>query len=128
MDKLKEQLNSVNVEELEKLPTHTLRDFGRSIGVKRPTTKPNKQIVEEIKLILEGKLEPHFTTKGRPSKQSTTNQIFENFTKQFTEKEITLNKDLIELQYYKKQNEELIIKLNDLIDNINKIIEILTIN
>lgn len=119
-------VKKVDVEELAKLPTHAIRDFGRSMGVKSPTTKTNKKIAEEVGLILEGKLEPYFSVTGRKAKQSTTNQIFENFTKQFSQQGNVHNDDLNELNYYKKQNAELVLKLYNLRDEINNIINLLT--
>ena len=53
---------------LETMTIYKLRDFAREMGVKAPTTKRRSQIIEELNLIKEGKLEPCFPHKkvGRP--------------------------------------------------------------
>ena len=43
-----------------------LREIGRNIGVRSPSTKSKNQLITDIKDILLGKKEPYKTNLGRP--------------------------------------------------------------
>lgn len=53
-------------EELNKFNLYSLRELGREIGVKAPSTLKKEQLIEQILGVLSGKIEPTFSTRGRP--------------------------------------------------------------
>ena len=55
---------------MEKLPLYQLRQKGREIGVKSPTTYKKKDLIEAIIDVLEGKVVPEKTNRGRPAMNS----------------------------------------------------------
>lgn len=61
---------NLNDEYLATLTIYKLRDCARDMGVKAPTTKKRDELIEEMKLIEAGRLEPFFPQKkiGRPAK------------------------------------------------------------
>jgi hypothetical protein len=56
--------------ELEKLPLYQLRQKGREVGVKSPTTYKKKDLIDAIINVLEGKVLPEKTNRGRPAMSS----------------------------------------------------------
>lgn len=63
--------------ELEKIQIHVLRDIGRQLGVKSPSSLKKSQLIEQIMAVDSGRVEPNFTKKGRPSlgKECKTKKI-----------------------------------------------------
>lgn len=59
-----------NVESLEKMGIHQLRDIGHDVGVKLPTIYKKDELIQKILAIVSGKEEPYVkaTKRGRPSK------------------------------------------------------------
>ena len=53
-------------EDLEKVNLHELRKLGREIGVKCPSAKIKKELINDIFLISNGKMLPHKNNNGRP--------------------------------------------------------------
>ena len=47
-------MEQYNIEYIEKLRIHELRDFARSVGVNSPTTMKKEQLIEEITEKLSG--------------------------------------------------------------------------
>ncbi|HJD05352.1 MAG TPA: hypothetical protein IAB72_00535 [Candidatus Onthoplasma faecipullorum] len=59
-------------EQLNELSIYALRNVARKTGVEAPTSKKKEQLVNEILLIMEGKLSPHVakSRQGRPPKNT----------------------------------------------------------
>ena len=59
-------------EQLNELSIYALRNVARKTGVEAPTSKKKEQLVQEILMIMEGKLAPHVAKnrQGRPPKNS----------------------------------------------------------
>ena len=123
MDIIKYNNQEINVDEIYNFPTYTIRNIGRAYGVKSPTTKPNKQIVEEIKLIINGDMKPCTTALGRKPKNANVGIDVIRFTDIYQQKKEFFKEELSELKHYKMQTIELVTKLHGLIDAINKIID-----
>lgn len=65
--------------ELEKLTIYELRRLARDVGVKAPTTKHHKELIDSVKKILSGEQEAYSSNRGRPPK----NVAFANNTINF---------------------------------------------
>ena len=55
-----------DIDNLQYMRLVDLREIGRKVGVKAPSTITKKQLVTEIKDVLTGKKEPYKTNLGRP--------------------------------------------------------------
>lgn len=82
-------------QELEKLSLFSLRGLGRRVGVKSVTTLVKKELIQEILDISSGEKAPYFTTKGRPAKYFTAEDITD---------EIKKNQEQIEKLKFKKED------------------------
>ncbi len=127
MDTIKYNNQEISVEELYNFPTYNIRTIGRAYGVKSPTTKPNKQIVDEIKKIINGDIEPCATVLGRKPKNANLGNGVISFTDVYQQKKEFFKDELTKLKYYKTQTIELVAKLYGLIDDLNKIIDAIDI-
>ena len=56
--------------ELEFFSIHGLRNIGREIGVKAPSSLKKAELIENILKVQDGTIPPHVTKKGRPALQS----------------------------------------------------------
>lgn len=65
----------LTTKEIESMSIHELRNTARNFGVKSPTSKKRQELIDEIELIKNGKLEPYKTNMGRPTKKSITSEI-----------------------------------------------------
>ncbi len=63
-------------ESLNKLSIYQLRNKAREAGVKAPTTKLQKQLIEEILLIQSGEQSPFKSNMGRPPKSKRVGEQF----------------------------------------------------
>lgn len=68
----------MSADELYKLTVHELRVRARALGVKSPTTKRQKELIDEILKIQSGELEPYTTKMGRPVKAGIKSEILKN--------------------------------------------------
>ena len=59
MQYTKEGLNEFNL--------YSLRELGREIGVKAPSSLKKAELIENILSVQNGKIAPHVTKKGRPA-------------------------------------------------------------
>jgi hypothetical protein len=57
----------ISRKELSKLSHYELRNLGRQIGVKSPSTIRKDEVIDNIIAIYKGKKKPHFTNLGRPA-------------------------------------------------------------
>ena len=121
-DIIKYNNQEINIEELYNFPTYIIRIIGRAYGVKSPTTKPNKQIVDEIKQIINGEMQPCTKVLGRKPKNTNLGNEIISFTNIYQQKREYFKEDLNKLMHYKMQTLKLVTKLYDLIDDLNKII------
>jgi hypothetical protein len=65
-----------NFDYLEKMGIYDLRNLGREVGVKSPTSKAKKEIIDEIIKIKTGLMEPApKSKKGAPPKSSYMGKI-----------------------------------------------------
>ncbi len=55
-------------EELNEYDIYSLRDLGRSMGVKAPTSLKKADLIENILNIQKGKIKPYKTKRGRPAR------------------------------------------------------------
>lgn len=58
-------------EELTEFNLYSLRELGREIGVKAPTSLRKAELIENILNVQSGKTPPHVTKKGRPALPKT---------------------------------------------------------
>ncbi len=67
----------IDLERIEKLRIHELRDFAREIGVKSPTSLNRPELVEQIRLILTGEQKPYFNVRkqGRPARREELDMV-----------------------------------------------------
>lgn len=72
--------SKIDIEKLDKLRIHELRDVARQLGVKSPTSLTKGRIIEEVRLIVSGDKDPYYNThrQGRPTKAETID--FADFT------------------------------------------------
>lgn len=63
------------ITDLEQLRIHELRDLARKMGVQAPTVLKKEEIIEEIKKIMNGEVEPfaRYSKKGRPARDNSDN-------------------------------------------------------
>lgn len=54
--------------DFDMLGIYELREYARRCGVGSPTTKKRSQLIKEIRLIKEGKIQKVESNKGRPTK------------------------------------------------------------
>ena len=72
-----EKFKKFTQEMLKHAHTDVIREIGRRIGVKAPTTKKKKQIITEIIAIQKGELEPvELSKRGAPVKISVNISAF----------------------------------------------------
>ena len=93
----------MNRSELENKSLHELRTIGRKIGVKSVTTLRKKLLINAILDVSNGKIEPYFSTRGRPAyssdikNNSRNKQISQNDLKKINMELKNLKKLIIEL-------------------------------
>ena len=58
-------------EELTEFNLYSLRELGREIGVKAPTSLKKAELIENILNVQSGKTPPYVTKKGRPALPKT---------------------------------------------------------
>lgn len=90
----------MNSETLKKLCVYDLRNYARSLGVPSPTTKTKPELCDEIDKIQKGLVEPINKKQGRRP------NMFADFNK------------------LKEEHMQLLIKYNDLLSQLNKLLEI----
>lgn len=63
-------MKSFDLEKIENLRIHELRDVAREIGVKSPTSLNRPELVQQIRLIIAGEQKPYFNVRkqGRPAR------------------------------------------------------------
>ena len=54
------------MDNLENQGLMVLRDYAHKIGVKHPTTYVKKDLIEKIKQLERGVIDPHYSNRGRP--------------------------------------------------------------
>jgi len=86
MQYTKEQLNEFNL--------YSLRELGRSLGVKAPSSLRKDQLIEQILGVLSGKIEPTFSMRGRPK-----------LKKNLSTREITLLKEYLDKTFENVKND-----------------------
>ena len=60
-------------ESLEKTELHELRKIGKQIGVRAPSRLKKADLIKNILDVQSGKLQPYFSSKGRPNMKNTFN-------------------------------------------------------
>lgn len=81
-------------EELNEFSLYSLRELGREIGVKAPSTLKKEQLIEQILSVLSGKIEPTFSMRGRPK-----------LKKNFSTQEVTLLKEYLDKIFETAKND-----------------------
>lgn len=89
-------------ENLESMGYQNLRIYAKKIGVRCPTSLTKEKLIEKIREVESGKVEPHYTNRGRPRINNFIENDYENnkyLEKIETEKAELKNKflELIEL-------------------------------
>lgn len=76
---------------LESLSLVSLRDVGKSIGVKAPTGLTKKELLQAILDVQEKKVEPHFSKRGRPPLKTVDKTEFVQVVKTIPDKKLLDN-------------------------------------
>ena len=64
---------------LENMTLYELRELGRGIGVKSPSSLRKKQLIEKILKIQKGEEKPTFSCRGRPV---VRNKVYDSYNEQ----------------------------------------------